>query len=338
MPFDRKYAFVWIFRFFYGYADGGGIAVGYDVRPFDERHVAFGVENFFAPDVYEGFVVFDAIEVEMVKILPVFAIVDVRGAFYVFSNAHGFGYGFHEGRFSGSEVAPEVREVAGKELRKVRQIGERDGFFDFHAENIRTLAKNVNPVFCVRKRNVVACKGSFIFFSMNEQISQEAPETGAHGKAPGKRSFMAASVLIFAVAVGLSGYLKFETWKVSDEIAAVRKELSEFETKIGALKADPMVAAADLLGRNKASLERDIERSMTQKYVAEFMRLHRDYDVDFDGFQFSGGKIGTIITARQTSAGVDPIDKIVRLVGDFRSGSGSAATSPLILSELKLVS
>lgn len=82
---------------------------------------------------------------------------------------------------------------------------------------------------------------------MNEQISQEAPETGTPSKAPAKRSFMAASVLIFALAAGLSGYLKFETWKVSDEIASVRKELTEFETKISALKADPMVAAADLL-------------------------------------------------------------------------------------------
>lgn len=77
---------------------------------------------------------------------------------------------------------------------------------------------------------------------------------------------------------------------------------------------------------------------MAQKYVVEFMRLHRDYDIDFDGFQFSAGKISTIITSRQTSVGVDPVDKIIRFVGDFRSGSGSAATSSLTLSELKLVS
>lgn len=173
---------------------------------------------------------------------------------------------------------------------------------------------------------------------MNEQISQESPEVEEIAKAPAKRSFMAASVLILAVSVGFAGYLKYETWAVSERVAGVRHELSEFETQINALKADPAVAAADLLGRNKAALEQDIERSMAQKYVVEFMRLHRDYDVDFDGFQFSAGKISTIITARQSSAGVDPVEKIVRLVGDFRSGSGSAAASPLMLGELKLVS
>lgn len=173
---------------------------------------------------------------------------------------------------------------------------------------------------------------------MNEQISQEAPEVQENAKAPAKRSFMTASVLILAVSAGFAGYLKYETWSVSDKISGIRHELSEFETQITALKADPAVAAADLLGRNKATLEKDIERSMAQKYVVEFMRLHRDYDVDFDGFLFSAGKISTIVTARQTSAGVDPVEKVIRLVGDFRSGSGSAATSPLTLSELKLVS
>ena len=173
---------------------------------------------------------------------------------------------------------------------------------------------------------------------MNEQISPETPEVQEKAPAPAKRSFMTASVIILAVSAGFAGYLKYETWTVSERIAGVRHELSEFETQINALKADPAVAAADLLGRNKASLQKDVERSMAQKYVAEFMRLHRDYDVDFDVFQFNAGKITTIITSRQTSVCVDPVDKVIRLVGDFRSGSGSAATSPFTLGELKLVS
>ncbi|MDQ1343645.1 MAG: hypothetical protein QG650_365 [Patescibacteria group bacterium] len=172
---------------------------------------------------------------------------------------------------------------------------------------------------------------------MNEPSSSETPIT-KDPSANSKKSFMAIAVLLLAVSAGLSGYLKYQVWSFSDKTAAIRQELAEFETKIGILKADPAVAAADLLNRNKASLEQDISRSEAQRYVTALTKLHLDYDVDFDGFSFSNGKVSTIVSARQTSAGVDPIDKMIRFIGDYRSGSGSAATSPFVLSEVRLVS
>lgn len=196
----------------------------------------------------------------------------------------------------------------------------------------------VNPGFCVRNGNVVDCGGSFIFPPMNEQNSTEAPASSETPAAPKKRSYLPISILLLAVSVGFAGYLKYEVWDTAAKTAEIRKELSEFETQISALKANPSVAAADLLNRNKATLEKDSERSAAQNYVTEFMRLHRDYDVDFDGFQFANGKINTVVSSRQTSAGVDPVDKVIRLIGDYRSGSGSAATSPFTLGDVKLVS
>lgn len=176
---------------------------------------------------------------------------------------------------------------------------------------------------------------------MNEQILQETQGAATETRKPetrAKRPLLPVSIALLAVSAGLSGYLKFEIWNNESQTAEIRKELAEFETQISTLKSDPAVAAADLLNRNKASLEKDVERSQAQTYVSEFMKLHRDYDVDFDGFQFSGGKIITIVSATQSSPGTDPIDKVIRLVGDFRSGSGTAAVAPFSLSEIKLVS
>lgn len=175
---------------------------------------------------------------------------------------------------------------------------------------------------------------------MNEQNLSETsagtPETAAL-KQP-KRSLLPVSILLLVVSAGFSGYLKYQTWDYGSKTFDVRQEILEFESKIAALKADPTVAAADLLNRNKSSLETDIQRSEAHRYVTELMKLRRDYDVDFNGFQFSAGKVTTVISARQTSAGTDPIDKVVRFIGDFRSGSGSAAVSPFELAEIRLVS
>lgn len=173
---------------------------------------------------------------------------------------------------------------------------------------------------------------------MNEQISTQVPVEEAAPAARSKRSLLPVSILLLAVSAGFAGYLKYQTWSYGDKISEIRHELSEFETQIATLKSDPAVAAADLMNRNKPSLESDVTRSEAQRYVTELMKLHRDYDLDFDGFSFASGKISTIVSARQTSAGVDPIDKAVRFIGDFRSGSGSAATSPFSLGEIRLVS
>lgn len=153
-----------------------------------------------------------------------------------------------------------------------------------------------------------------------------------------KRYLLPVSIAAFALSAGFSGYVKYASYATAERTAEIRRELSEYESKIGLLRADPSVAAADLMNRNKAGIESDVSKSEAQKYVSELMRLHRDYEVDFDGFSYSNGKIATIVSSRQTSPGVDPVDKIVRLIGDYRSGSGSAASSPLSLGDVRLVS
>ncbi len=183
--------------------------------------------------------------------------------------------------------------------------------------------------------------GKFPFsLPMNEQNPSEIPtgnsETLASSRA--KRSLFPVSVFLLVVSAAFSGYLKYQVWNYGSKTFEIRQEILEFESKIAALKADPTVAAADLLNRNKASLETDIQRSEAHRYVTELMKLHRDYGVDFDGFQFSGGKITTVVSARASSAGTDPVEKVIRFVGDFRSGSGAAAVSPFELSEIRLVS
>lgn len=109
MAFDAEYPFVGIFGFFDADGHGGGVPVGNHVRPLHERHVSLGVEDFFAADVYERFVVFYPVKVEMVEIFAVFFVIDVGGAFDVFLNAPNLGDGFDEGRLAGSEVSVEKR-------------------------------------------------------------------------------------------------------------------------------------------------------------------------------------------------------------------------------------
>lgn len=176
---------------------------------------------------------------------------------------------------------------------------------------------------------------------MNEHTPPETPKTeGAAepSKAGTNRSFFIASASILAVSLVFAGYLRFQIWNYASDTENLRREISEFDSKISALRADPLVGAADLLNRNKSSLENDIVRSQAQKYVDELMRLHRDYGVDFSGFSFAGGKISTVVSAQPADQSVaDPVDKIVKFIGDFRSNTGSAASSSLKLGEVRLV-
>lgn len=170
--------------------------------------------------------------------------------------------------------------------------------------------------------------------------SETPPSAGDSNPAAGKakRSFFAVSAALFAVSLVFAGYLRFQIWNYASDTESLRREITEFDSKISTLRADPVVGAADLMSRNKASLENDIVRSQAQKYVDELMRLHRDYGVDFDGFNFAAGKVSTVVSASSSmSSAADPVDKIVKFIGDFRSNTGSAATSSLRLGEVRLV-
>ena len=148
--------FVGVFGFLDAHGHGGGVPVGNHVRPFDEGDVAFRIENLFSADVYERFVVFDAVEVEMVEILTVFLVVDVGGAFDVFRDAPDLGDGFYEGRLAGSEVSVEERQIAREKFHEGGEVDEGGGLGGLHVSNIRTPHPIVNPGFCVRAGNVVA--------------------------------------------------------------------------------------------------------------------------------------------------------------------------------------
>ncbi len=156
MSFDAENPFVRIFGFLDHYGYGGGVPVGNHVRPFDEGDVAFRVEDLFAADVYERFVVFDAVKVEMVEIFAVFSVIDVGGAFDVFLDFPGFGDGFDESRLAGSEVSMEECQIAREKFHERGEVGEGGGLGGLHVSNIRTPHPIVNPGFCVRAGNVVA--------------------------------------------------------------------------------------------------------------------------------------------------------------------------------------
>lgn len=103
-----------------------------------------------------------------------------------------------------------------------------------------------------------------------------------------KASALPIAGVIFSLVVGITGYLRYEISTVSAEIVRTKQENSEYQMKISELRNDPMIMAADLLLQNRPSIEASINRSKAQDYVTELMRLHRDYDVDFDSFSFVG--------------------------------------------------
>lgn len=164
MPLNTERPEIRIFRFFDSHGNGRRIPVGNDVRPLDECGVAGVVQNLLAADVHERVVVFDPVQVEMVKIPGVFPIVDVRRAFYVLRDAPGLRYCANEGGLSGSQIAVQVCPVAGKELRHGGEFFEFCRFFDDHVRNIRAFKASVNPLFCVSCRNVLSFRRSFTFF------------------------------------------------------------------------------------------------------------------------------------------------------------------------------
>jgi hypothetical protein len=167
---------------------------------------------------------------------------------------------------------------------------------------------------------------------------ETAPEAPAAQIEPEKKTFLVVAWTVLLLVAAVTGYLRYEISNVSAEIAQVRQENADYQSKIGELQNDPSVKAADLLLRNQATVESAIDRSKAQTYVAELMRLHRDYDVDFDTFSFAGDKVSTTVSSRvHVGQAAEPVAKIAGFIGDFRSGSGSAAASMLSLGDVRLV-
>jgi hypothetical protein len=171
-----------------------------------------------------------------------------------------------------------------------------------------------------------------------ETVSEVSPMGGQAPVKTARKSFLAVSVGALSLVLAASAYLAYQVTETKAKILEVRTASAEYSSKIAELKSDAEVIAADLLTKNKGSIESSVNRSKAQDYVSELLRLHRDYEIDFDGFSFAGGKIATAVSARPRSGeSGDPIDKTVRFISDFRTGSGSASTSALSLGEIRLV-
>ncbi len=171
-----------------------------------------------------------------------------------------------------------------------------------------------------------------------EESGTPAPKEGAEARKPaGIPAIVPVAVAVFLGTVSASAYLWYQTGEASRQAESVRSENAALGSAIAELRADPSVLATDLVERNRALLESSVDRSKAQDYANEFMRLRRDYSVDFAGFTFAGNKISTVVHASSESGSTDPVDRVIRFIGDFRSGSGSAAESPLSLGEVRLV-
>lgn len=127
------------------------------------------------------------------------------------------------------------------------------------------------------------------------------------------------SVLLVLTVSGSTAYFMFASQKVDAEIATVQSSVSEYDSKIALLQTNRDIVALERIKANLPLIEKEVQASMAQKYLAELIQLGRKYTVYFTGFSFQNGKISTAATVVSDSIlAMDPIVKISRLIHDFR--------------------
>ena len=156
-------------------------------------------------------------------------------------------------------------------------------------------------------------------------------DTRTEGKtptAPGRQMVnvpLIVSGSLFALMLAMSIFLFFGNHSLTTDISNITAENSTYDASIAKLKNDPRIAAAELIGGTQSEILRNIRTSEAQRYTSELENIAKKYKINFTGFSYQGGKISTAAAALASSANPtgDAIEKVSKIIGDYRSGSGS---------------
>ncbi len=158
-------------------------------------------------------------------------------------------------------------------------------------------------------------------------MAQHLPQTPADSedtlvsKASSRRTVSTLS-LIFAVVVtiavvGSYGYLIFATGSLQSDLTRTHDSIATKKTAIDQLQKDRDIRAYRAYQTASGTIDSTIVHSEAQRYITELMHLSQQYNISFNGFNFSGDHIATSATVTSL-LNDNPTERIATFIEDYR--------------------
>ncbi|EKE26315.1 MAG: hypothetical protein ACD_4C00337G0003 [uncultured bacterium (gcode 4)] len=129
--------------------------------------------------------------------------------------------------------------------------------------------------------------------------------------------YVIISLMIFAFAILSTVFLYFYNNKIDNNINQSNSLVIEYKDQIQKLKNNSQIMAYNIIKWASSNIEKSIEDSKAQKYLAELNNVSRKYKIDFAWFSYNDLKISTSAIASSTNE-KDGIDKVEKFIKDYR--------------------
>ena len=152
-----------------------------------------------------------------------------------------------------------------------------------------------------------------------ESQKTSAPSKSLVGRSPGKGLLYTSIVIFVCVLASLIG-LTLVNASLDATISSQRDEIAAKSRAISELNSNPRIAGYGYYDRAKSDIESSIRGGEVQRYIAEVQSIENTYHLVFQGFSYTDGKVSTSASAERGD-GTGAIDKVVKLVADYRTDS-----------------
>ena len=163
-------------------------------------------------------------------------------------------------------------------------------------ENLNSTIENLNN----------AIEEKTAWFNWNKDFSMKS-----------SNAYLIISGIIFAFSILATIFLYASNSSIDSNITETNSKIKEFTQTITDLKNNNQISAYNIIKDALPSIEKSINESKIQNYVAEVTRVSRKYKIDFNWFSYANKNISTSALAASIN-NTDAVQKISDFIKDYR--------------------
>jgi len=136
------------------------------------------------------------------------------------------------------------------------------------------------------------------------------------GKNPKKN--LTLSVIFFLIVILATVWIKVYSNSIEEKNNNLKMDIEAVVASIDEIKKDEKTQIYELLQRNKKSIERKTALSNIPNFVGTMKQMSEDYEINFNGFNYSNGIISCEAKAKTSNSGL-AFEKTAKFIKDYRA-------------------
>jgi len=126
-----------------------------------------------------------------------------------------------------------------------------------------------------------------------------------------------SSLLFLALVLSLTWGLSYYNSALQNEAWELQNNIEKFDISIAELESDEKIIISSLLAGNKKTIDSLTTRSNITKIIAHLDTIQKKYNIKFEGFKLSSGKIETKALVESDESGI-AYQRIAHFIQDYR--------------------